>query len=216
MVQLMRVLVATVVVAAALFAATAAGGRQAVHIVDRTVLCTLAPSYLAQGEKEFDFDAGPREFWPATSTYAARTYPAFARVDTGIDGPSSVLVAAIAFRHPDWGAGRGPAGPGVYLQTMRCRASSVRVPLTPGPLLGPPTIGNRKYECRLRGAIVVRVHAELRGAGTFRRVGQTYTAVLRDVERATLAVESARTGKLLAVAKLEGPSSRVWTGAACA
>ena len=207
MVQLMRALV---VVAAALFAASAAGGRHAVQIVDRTVLCTLAPSYLAQGEKEFDFDAGPREFWPATSTYAARTYPAFARVDTGIDGPSSVLVAAIAFRHPDWGA-----GPGVYLQTTRCRASSVRVPLTPGPLPGPPTIGNRKYECRLRGAIVVRVHAELKGAGTFRRVGQTYTAVLRDVERATLAVESARTGKLLAVAKLEGPSSRVWTGAAC-
>jgi hypothetical protein len=62
----------------------------------------------------------------------------------------------------------------------------------------------------------VRVHAELRGAGTFRRVAQTYTAVLRDVERATLAAESARTGKLLAVAKLEGPSSRVWTGTACA
>jgi hypothetical protein len=66
----MRVLVGIVVVAAALLAATSAGGREAVQIVDRTVLCTLAPSYLAQGEKEFDFDAGPREFWPATSRHA--------------------------------------------------------------------------------------------------------------------------------------------------
>jgi hypothetical protein len=214
----MRTLLAIAAVGAALLAATASAGREAAgatQVVDRTVLCTLAPSYLARGEKEFDFDAGPREDWPATATTPARSYPAFARVDTGIDGPASVLVAAIAFRHPEWGAGRGPAGPGVYLQSTRCRASAKRVPLTSGPLPGPPTIGNRKYECRLRGAIVVRVHAELRGTGTFRRVAKTYTAVLRDVERATVAVKSARTGKLVAVAKLDGGSSRVWTAAAC-
>jgi hypothetical protein len=113
MVKPVRALVTPPAVASAFFATAASGGREAAgaaQVVDRTVLCTLAPSYLARGEKEFDLVAGRREFWPATATYAARTYPAFARVDTGIDGPTSVLVAAIAFRHPDWGAGRGPAG----------------------------------------------------------------------------------------------------------
>ena len=214
----MRTLVTIAAAAAALFATTASGGRDMAgiaRVIDRTVLCTLAPSYLAKDEKEFDLVAGPREVWPATTTSPARTYPAFARVDTGIDGPTSILVAAIAFRHPDWGSGRGPAGPGVYLQRTRCRASAVRVPLTPGPLPGPPTIGNRKYECRLAGAIVVRVHAEFRTAGTFRRVGPTYLAVVRDLVRATIAVKAARTGELLGVAKIEAGSSRVWVGAPC-
>jgi hypothetical protein len=193
---------------------TALAGRDA-SIVDRTVSCTLAPSYLAKGQGEFDLDAGPREAWPATATSPARTYPAFVRVDTGIDGPTSVLVAALAFRHPDWGGGRGPAGPGVYLPRTRCRATSARVPLTSGSLPGPPTIGNRKYECRLRGPIVVRVRAELTGSAPFRRVGQAYDAVLRDVRHATVAVKSARTGKLIGVAKLDQGSIRVWTSPAC-
>jgi hypothetical protein len=196
----MKVAVAAAVALLAIGGWHASAGAQRSPIVDRTFLCT--PNAFG-GVRDLDISASP----PGKTVFGD-TISAILHVGSGSWSQRLVFVVARNGRVENERAG-------VYAHAARCRAASRPIALSARGLPGPPTRWRTDANCPVRGRILVRVRATLQSPASWGRAGK-YNGVRRNVVAATVAVRDERTGRPIALMRMDATGdTEFWSAASC-
>jgi hypothetical protein len=131
-----------------------------------------------------------------------------------IDQLHGLVVVRARAEKSGFAAAHAPQG--VYAQAGKCFLSRKTVPLKASGLAGPPVQWAKKYDCSVRGRLLVRVRAVLATSRPWRRVDTNYFGAKTNVVSATLAVRSERTGKPLGFGTLSSAGkTKLWAASSC-
>jgi hypothetical protein len=142
-------------------------------------------------------------------------------VRTGGSEPDNNLVfvrARSQIRHPGITSPEAVGGPGgVFAHRSRCRATRAAVPLSSRRLPGPPTRFERNVDCPVGGRVLVRVQATLRAPTNWRaRAYGVYAGARQNVQQASIAVRTQRTGAPIAYMELDARGrTQLWYSGNC-
>lgn len=160
---------------------TIAGAGETPRVLDRTLVCAMGQGWVNVGASP---DAGVTPgVVVVTGNSTGATFP-FVSVDTER---------------------------GAYIDRKHCRSTSIRVPLTPKGLPGPPAVTNTDAACPTPGRVLVHIRYEyLPGRHAKGYVGGR-------LRSASLAVRLYKTKRPLAFAKLtaNGTKSQFFSAASC-